>query len=149
MGKERFQNQVGSKLLQQRNKGNKKGKRKYMATPVVIPHPIQVLDGLGRPAVGDVNPETGQRENDPPWTLYRFVLTFVISDTKWGKGVEAAHAGYRVATALKMAKPGETITFDTADWDRCKKVVREPEGQWPMQLVIQFTPFLDAITKSE
>lgn len=118
-----------------------------MPLVITVPSEIQIVDALGRAAFSGEMDSNGKPIVDTPWNFYRFLLSFVISDGKWGKGVDAAHAGYRLAQIFKNAKAGDSVSVDTPDWDRCRKVVKDPDGNWPMQIMIQFTPFFDVITK--
>lgn len=112
---------------------------------VTVPDPILLyrLD-TGQPMPREIKPD-GTAVPDEPWTLYRFVSRFLISDAKIGPGKKGAKTAKRLRRAFEHAVPGQCVAIDSADYDACVAVMNAPTDAWNQTIASQLEPFMSAL----
>jgi len=112
---------------------------------VTIPDPVQLINkATGKPVASAGSPDTPEQ----PFTLYRYVVTFVTPDPAWAggdKGRKPLRAASKFEDALENAQPGDVVAIED-DWHaRARRAIEEPEGKGPTAIMPQLIPLMDAI----
>lgn len=115
-----------------------------MSFTLAVPAPIQIEGPDGTPAWSSQTDPTPE----PPWTMYRWLCVFVLTDKKMGKGTKAIKATSRLKKALKGVKEG-TVEIDEADRELVLEVIKDPTSPaWENNfLASQFLDFILAWEK--
>lgn len=98
-----------------------------------------------------VNPQDGKRfksaegGDEPAWSMYAFLLRWVLPDVKWGKTMVDVFAASKVKVAFEHAKVGDVVELEDDDYKRLLEIVRAPSNPYNPTIVLQCVEFLRAI----
>ena len=108
---------------------------------VTIPLDVQ----LSHPVTGKALVIDG---SDAPWSMFRFLVTFVLPDPGMGKGYKADRARSKVEALFRDATPGTTVGVEDADWELMRAAVESPAAGGAPQITAQCLSFQAAIMEA-
>lgn len=116
---------------------------------VIVPEPIIAINphnGKPIPTIefDSAGKQTGQRDDDP-WTLYRFLLTYVFDRPEWRKPLSRARRGGKILDAFEGAQPGDIVELTDAEWRETKTTLESDNFEIPQFYGRQLLPLADAI----
>lgn len=97
-------------------------------------------------------------ENDPPYSMIRWLEAFILTDSKLrvkteeknnrevntAEGVKTLKLFSAVRKAFKGKKTGDEVILDETYWERIKEVLEKPGNIWAMDQMSQFDVFFEA-----
>lgn len=116
---------------------------------VIVPSPVLLVNletgvPMPRQFLADGTPEA-----DEPWTIWRFLARFVISDPKIGGNAKGARTIARLRAELEHAMPGSACVVEDADREIVLDILDKPTATWDaasLAVAAQCTSFMAAFT---
>ena len=97
-------------------------------------------------------------EDDPPYTMIRWLEQFILNDAKLRVKTDEKNGreqqtpegrkSMRLIAAIRKAfrgkNPGDEVVIDEPHWERIKEILEHPGNVWNMSQMAQFDAFFEA-----
>src|SRR5690348_15117948 len=115
---------------------------------ITVPEPIVLIDLITGSRIRR-HLDNGEIIDEPPITMAKFLMTMLLVDVKFGKGLDTIISASNIKKAFDKAAPGEVVSLEDEDHALLVEVMKSPTNPYPPILALQYVPFFRAISLAD